>query len=78
MKRLIAVGCVCLASVLLASCGKPTHSVEYYKQHEDERNAMLEKCKADPDLITKDANCRNAGDAQATSGSFTPSKPKQW
>lgn len=78
MKRVIAVGCVCLASVLLASCGKPTHSVEYYKQHEDERNAMLAKCKADPDLITKDENCRNAGDAQATSGSFTPSKPKQW
>jgi len=54
------------------------HSVDYYKQHEDERNAMLERCKADPDLIAKDENCRAAGDAQALSGSFTPSKPQKW
>ncbi|WP_017161254.1 EexN family lipoprotein [Xanthomonas phaseoli] len=78
MKRVIAIGCACVVSVLLASCGKPVHSVDYYKQHEDERNAMLEKCKADPDLIAKDENCRAAGDAQALSGSFTPSKPQKW
>jgi len=78
MKRVIAIGFACLVSVLLASCGKPVHSVDYYKQHEDERNAMLEKCKADPDLITTDENCRSAGDAQALSGSFTHSKPQKW
>lgn len=78
MKRAIAIGCVCLESVLLASCGKPSHSVDYYKQHEDERNAVLEKCRADPDLVTKDEDCRSAGDAQALSGSYTPSKPQKW
>lgn len=78
MKRIVTIGCGCLVSVLLASCGESAHSVEYYKQHEAERNAMLARCKADPDLITRDANCRNAGDAQATSGSFTPSQPKKW
>jgi hypothetical protein len=78
MKPVIAIGCAFVVSVLLASCGKPVHSVDYYKQHEDERNAMLEKCKADPDLIAKDKNCRAAGDAQALSGSFTASKPQKW
>ncbi|WP_027801045.1 EexN family lipoprotein [Paraburkholderia dilworthii] len=78
MKRLIAIACVCLGSVLLASRGKPVHSVDYYKQHEDERKAMLEKCTADPDLVTSDENCRGAADAQALSGSYTPSKPQEW
>jgi hypothetical protein len=78
MYRLVATGCGCLVSVLLSACSKPVHSVEYYKQHEGERNAMLEKCKADPDLISKDENCRAAASAQSLSGSFTPSKPRNW
>ncbi|WP_274065974.1 EexN family lipoprotein [Xylella fastidiosa] len=52
--------------------------MEYYKQHEDERKVMLEKCKADPDLVMRDENCRSAADAQFQSGSYTPSKPREW
>ncbi|ACB93627.1 EexN family lipoprotein (plasmid) [Xylella fastidiosa subsp. fastidiosa] len=78
MKRAIQIGGMCLGSILLASCSKPVHSIEYYKQHEDERKVMLEKCKADPDLVMRDENCRSAADAQFQSGSYTPSKPREW
>lgn len=78
MYRLIAIRCGCLVSVLLASCSKPAHDVAYYMQHEGERNAMLEKCKANPDLISRDENCQAAGNAQFRSGSYTPSKPQKW
>ncbi|MCD8455794.1 hypothetical protein FUT69_04870 [Xylella taiwanensis] len=78
MKRVIAIGCVYLGCLLLASCGKPVHSVDYYMQHEDERNAMLEKCKTDPDLVTRDGNCRSAADAQLRSGNFTKSPIRKW
>ncbi|AAF84425.1 hypothetical protein XF_1616 [Xylella fastidiosa 9a5c] len=39
---------------------------------------MLEKCKADPDLVMHDENCRSAASAQVQSGSYTPSKPREW
>jgi len=84
MKKLLSISCenlgsVLLVSVLLASCSKPdVYSVEWYKQHEAERNAMIAKCRADPDLVRKDENCRNAADAQALSGSYTPSPEKKW
>ncbi|HHW4671482.1 EexN family lipoprotein [Xylella fastidiosa] len=79
MKKFILIGCMCLGSILLGSCSKPVHSIEYYKQHEDERKVMLEKCKADPDLVMRDENCRSASSAEARSGAnifFSP--PKNW
>ncbi|MFN7835587.1 MAG: EexN family lipoprotein [Burkholderiaceae bacterium] len=84
MKKILGVSCASLGSGLLVSalsvsCGKPdVQSVEWYKQHETERNAMLAKCRANPDLVRTDENCRNAGDAQALSGSYTPSPVKKW
>ena len=72
------MGYVCLGCVLLASCSEPAHSVDYYKQHEGERRAMLERCTADPDLFAKEESCRGAADAQALSGSYTPSKLREW
>ena len=84
MKKLLGISCArlgggLLVSALLASCGKPdVHSVERYKQHEAERNAMIAKCRANPDLVRTDENCRNAADAQALSGSYTPSPEKRW
>jgi len=84
MKKLLGISCASLGSgllvsALLTSCGKPNvQSVEWYKQHEAERNAMLTKCRADSDLVRKDENCRNAADAQALSDSYTPSPEKKW
>jgi len=79
MKTAGVIGAMCALSVLLAACGDPIQSVEYYKEHEAERHAVLEKCKADPDLIAKDANCRNAGSAQARSaGNINATEPKSW
>lgn len=80
MKHIIPIVFICAASTMLASCEKqvPGHSVEYFKQHAAERSTVLTNCKAKPDLFKTDANCRAAADAEALSGSFTPSKPKVW
>ncbi|MDP5168591.1 EexN family lipoprotein [Pseudomonas syringae] len=79
MNRLTGCSIVITTTLFLAACGKPpSHSIEYYKQHSAERAAMLEKCRADPDLATKTTDCTSAADAEATSGSFTPSKPRAW
>ncbi|WCF29106.1 EexN family lipoprotein [Xylella fastidiosa] len=77
MKKFILIGCMCLGSILLASCSKPVHSIEYYKQHEDEQKVMLEKCKADPDLVMRDENCRSAASAQARSEANIISSPSR-
>ncbi|MCK9709891.1 EexN family lipoprotein [Pseudomonas syringae] len=79
MKRLTTCGIIIATTVCLAACGKPpSHSVDYYKQNNAERTAMLAKCRADPDLATKTTDCTSAADAEAASGSFTPSKPRAW
>jgi hypothetical protein len=71
--------CYVLALGVLAACGKTEHSVEYYKQHSAERDALVAQCRADPDLISKDPNCRTAGDAQFLSGgNIVSSPPKNW
>lgn len=80
MNRIIKAGFMIGISIGLVACGKPpSHSVEYYKANVAERTAMLEKCKADPDLSTKTSDCTSAADAEALSGSsFSPSKPRAW
>ena len=68
-----------LAVALLTSCGKTEHSTAYYMQHPDERDAMVAKCRADPDLIAKDSNCQSAGSAQfRAGGNVVSSPPKNW
>lgn len=68
-----------LTVVLLASCGKTEHSIAYYMQHPEERDAMVAKCRADPDLIAKNSNCQSAGSAQFRAGGNVVSSPaKSW
>nr|BCU00374.1 hypothetical protein, putative lipoprotein attachment site [uncultured bacterium] len=79
MQRFINACGILAMGLALASCDKPpSHSVEYYKKNDAERAAMLAQCKANPDLSTKTTNCTSAADAEALSGSFTPSKPRAW
>lgn len=80
MKPSLTAAFLLLIAPLLSSCGKTeNHSVEYYKEHVAEREAMLERCKADPDMPSKTSDCTSAGDAEFLSGpSAEPSKPRAW
>jgi hypothetical protein len=80
MKLSLAAALFFVIAPLLSSCGKiENHSVEYYKEHVVEREAMLERCKADPDRSSKVSDCTSAGDAEFLSGpSAKPSKPRAW
>jgi hypothetical protein len=78
VKNVFALDCICLAILLLASCHKPAQTAEWYQQHEPERQAMLDLCKADPARMSADKDCGNAVDAQFRSGAkmLSASKPR--
>ncbi|KVX06927.1 hypothetical protein CLH39_18230 [Alcaligenes faecalis] len=46
----------------LAACGdnSPVQTVDWYKTHDPERKAMIEKCEANPGELAASANCINA------------------
>ncbi|TCP11781.1 hypothetical protein EV683_1114 [Crenobacter luteus] len=51
------------AAAILAGCNKapePVQSVDWYKAHKAEREAMLAKCKANPGELALTPNCVNA------------------
>ena len=47
---------------ILAGCGEntPVQTVDWYKEHEAERTAMIAKCKANPGELDASPNCINA------------------
>ena len=47
-------------TVLLTACSEKIHDLEYYKTHEKERLARMEKCKSNPGKYKEDGNCINA------------------
>ena len=58
---------ICIAMVtlcLLAACTKseepPAHTVEYYRAHAQERQAMVKSCANDPARARGDGECINA------------------
>lgn len=55
-----------LAFMLLIGCGEktPVQTVDWYKSHDIERKAMIEKCKANPGELGESANCVNAQQAE--------------
>lgn len=51
--------------VLLSSCNtEPTHDVQYYLDHPQERKAKLEECKNNPGELMNTPNCKNADQAE--------------
>jgi hypothetical protein len=72
MKTLLAIALT--ATVLLAGCGEDkkteaqpvVQTADWYLQHEPERKAMVEKCKANPVELADDLNCKNAKSADAS------------
>lgn len=49
-------------ALTLAACGEntPVQTVDWYKAHAPERNAIIAKCEASPGEFAASANCINA------------------
>lgn len=57
---------VCVAAMFLIACSsEEIKTVDWYKQHEKERNEMVKKCKNDHSLDGS-VNCKNAISAKAS------------
>lgn len=50
------------SAVVLVGCGEktPVQTVDWYKTHDVERLAMIEKCAANPGELAASPNCINA------------------
>lgn len=55
-----------ILAALITGCGKsePVQTVDWYKEHQAERKAMLEKCRNNPGELRGDKNCINAQKAE--------------
>ena len=60
MKKLSAL--LLFAAAALVGCGEktPVQTVDWYKTHDAERLAMIEKCAANPGELAASPNCINA------------------
>lgn len=49
----------------LAACGRgePAQTVDWYRGHDTERKAMVDRCHADPGKLSTTPNCINASRA---------------
>ena len=56
---------VLIIAAILAGCGEktPVQTVDWYKTHDAERLAMIEKCAANPGELAASPNCINANTA---------------
>lgn len=52
--------------VLLTACqnNEPTHSVEWFAEHKQERDTTLSACRENPSVLQNTPNCVNAHRAQ--------------
>jgi hypothetical protein len=70
-QRTISTWCACAVlisgTIALTSCTKealePVNTVEWYKAHDVEREAMLTKCLNNPGQLAETPNCVNAKEA---------------
>lgn len=60
MKKLLIL--LLVAAAVLVGCGEktPVQTVDWYKTHDAERLAMIEKCTANPGELAASPNCVNA------------------
>ncbi len=59
MKKLVALSLSSLV-VFLTACQKPVQTVDWYREHDKDRIAMIEKCNANPGELENTPNCINA------------------
>lgn len=59
--RTSTVAVVILASILLAGCfSEPTRTVDWFKNHDDERQTTIAQCADNPGELAMTPNCQNA------------------
>ena len=75
MKKCIVLLITLGMLLVLAGCEK-TQTVEWYKTHEAERNAVLKKCKDNPGELQFTPNCQNAYQAAASVAPIRLYQPK--
>lgn len=68
MKTMKQVLLVMAVAAGLSACGpkEPVQTVDWYKAHTAERDAMIGHCQANPGELDGTPNCINATDARAT------------
>lgn len=64
MKRIAFAVFVAFVGISLGACSKEPKTVEYYKQHEAERKAVLERFKDNPGKLRDDPDAINALEAE--------------
>ncbi len=68
MKKVILSAVLAAMVLSFTGCGEDVKTVEYYKEHPDERDAKISECLNNPGQANDDANCANAGSAKLHSG----------
>lgn len=51
---------VILTSIVFTGCSGDLKTVDYYKEHADERKVKIEECRNNPGSMKGDPNCQNA------------------
>ncbi len=61
MKKFITLFLLSASSIgFLAACQKPVQTVDWYREHDKDREVMIAKCNANPGELADDPNCINA------------------
>lgn len=63
MKIIHVIVLAVIVGLSACSKGEPAQTVDWYKAHETERKAMVDRCHADPGELAVTANCINASQA---------------
>ncbi len=70
MKKTPVVVAIFCASFFITGCNEknvePVQTVDWFKEHKAERDAMLEKCRNNPGELEETPNCINAGRAESS------------
>lgn len=64
MKIIHAIALAAIVGLSACSKGESVQTVDWYKAHDTERKAMVDRCHADPGELAVTANCVNAGQAR--------------
>lgn len=60
MKKVILSAVLAAMVLSFAGCGDDVKTVEYYKEHADERIEKIAECRNNPGGMKDDPNCKNA------------------
>lgn len=61
-----SVARVCFVALIVSACSReePARTVSWYREHAEDRKAMVARCADDPGRLAKTPNCVNASQAE--------------